>query len=56
MFYPFIMGINHQRQSGDRRDDIGDFALCVERDPNWPVFWTTGTGFAPISRPRAPAR
>ncbi|MFQ5954431.1 MAG: YozE family protein [Kiloniellales bacterium] len=38
MFYPFVMGISSQRQSGDRRDDIGDFAVCVERDPNWPVF------------------
>ncbi len=38
MFYPFILVVNHQRQSGDRRDDVGDFALCVERDPNWPVF------------------
>ena len=38
MFYVFITGVSYQRQSGDRRDDVGDFAVCVEKDPNWPVF------------------
>ncbi len=38
MFYPFVMNLMQLRLTGDRRDDVADFALCVERDKNWPVF------------------
>jgi uncharacterized protein YozE (UPF0346 family) len=38
MFYPFVLSLSHQRASGDRRDDVGDFAFTVSRDVNWPVF------------------
>ncbi len=38
MFYPFIIGISYERQTGDRRDDVADFARCVEQDDHWPVF------------------
>jgi uncharacterized protein YozE (UPF0346 family) len=38
MFYPFVMGLSFMRETGDRRDDVGDLALAVAKDPNWPVF------------------
>lgn len=38
MFYPFVTSVGYQRQNGERRDDVGDFAVTVAKDPNWPVF------------------
>jgi len=38
MFYSFVTIVGYQRANGERRDDVGDFALAIPKDPNWPVF------------------
>ncbi len=38
MFRSFVTVIGYQRENGERRDDVGDFAVLIAKDPNWPVF------------------
>ncbi len=38
MFRSFVISVGHLRESGERRDDVGDFSVLIAKDPNWPVF------------------
>ncbi len=38
MFHSFVTIVRYDRESGERRDDVGDFAVLMAKDSNWPVF------------------
>ena len=38
MFRSFVTVVGYQRENGERRDDVGDFAVLIAKDSSWPVF------------------